>query len=410
MADDNGMGPQEERGPFTNPWPALITGVSASVAALIVSSFATESPSGGAVLAVHVILFGIGVLATGIAVAIRPGSPPVLGLAAFAALAAAVSSDRWDSPSLPSTRLMLGAMAALAAVAAVMMLLPTVWRRAFVSLVILFHFGGILSAVTSAPPGPWLASRLWVVVYRPYLQFMYLNNAYHFYSPEPGPASLLWFRVEYENDPDGTRNWRWVKVPDFDDYGRPLKEPHNQYTRRLSLVESTLQPGPGIGPEQLKDKAQQRYSAGENFGVPMSPNVAVANQYQEPNHVSKRWLGIYARHVARTYPHESKPEREVTGVKIYRVTHQIIGPDQIARGMKANDPTLYSPYFMGEYDQEGKLKDPNDPFLYWLIPIIPATQWKSPTGKKGDLFRTPSTEVVNFLLVHAGDTEAEHQP
>ena len=34
---------------------------------------------------------------------------------------------------------------------------------------------------------------------------MYLNNAYHFYSPDPGPATYVWFRIFYisnEVDPE----------------------------------------------------------------------------------------------------------------------------------------------------------------------------------------------------------------
>src|SRR5438105_2158625 len=76
----------------------------------------------------------------------------------------------WDSAAL-----LFRIATVLAAVSAVVVLLPSVGRRIVVSLVILFHFGGILTAVTAVPPSPWLSTQIWNTVYRPYLYFMWLN-------------------------------------------------------------------------------------------------------------------------------------------------------------------------------------------------------------------------------------------
>ena len=38
-------------------------------------------------------------------------------------------------------------------------------------------------------------------------------------------------------------------------------------------------------------------------------------------------------------------------------------------GMSPYNPTLYLPYFQGEFDGHGRLVDPTDPLLYWLVPI-----------------------------------------
>src|SRR5207253_4479160 len=110
-------------------------------------------------------------------------------------------------------------------------LLPRVVQRTIVSLMIVLHFVGILSAVSSVPPTPPLMNWAWIYVYRPYLQFMYLNNAYHFYSPEPGPGILVWFHVRYD---DGSSDW--YKIPDRSQNPLTL-----EYQRRLSLAESTNQ-------------------------------------------------------------------------------------------------------------------------------------------------------------------------
>ncbi len=37
--------------------------------------------------------------------------------------------------------------------------------------------------------------------------------------------------------------------------------------------------------------------------------------------------------------------------------------------MSPEAPTLYLPYCQGDYTADGKLKDPDDPYLYWLIPL-----------------------------------------
>src|SRR5262249_8288704 len=70
----------------------------------------------------------------------------------------------WDSAAL-----LFRVGTVVAAVGAVVVLLPSVGRRIVISLVILFHFGGILTAVTSVSPAPWVVTQIWTRVYRPYL-------------------------------------------------------------------------------------------------------------------------------------------------------------------------------------------------------------------------------------------------
>ena len=45
--------------------------------------------------------------------------------------------------------------------------------------------------------------------------------------------------------------------------------------------------------------------------------------------------------------------------------------EQWAEGLGPHDPTLYYPFYQGEYDPEGRLRTPRDnAFLFWLIPIL----------------------------------------
>jgi hypothetical protein len=418
---DQVRSPDEEleasEGPFTNPRPALWVGLGTTVTALVLSWIV-----GAGLGPVRFGLLAVGVLAGSIAVVIRPRSAAVLALAAVITLLASITgpSSEWDS-----ARMVLRILTAVAGVAAVVVLLPRPWGRIAVSLLILFHFGGITVAVTS-PDQNWVSNQLWYYFYRPYLQFMYLNNAYHFYAPEPGPTPLLWFCIEYEQDQDG-RNLRWVKVPALDQNGIPRRPdgsrlwPNLEYTRRLSLAEGANFPRNSPHPLVFQLLLEARQRAGQQRHVPMRNDLYADMQYREPSDTSKLYIQSYVRHVASRYPHETKPNLKVQSVKLYKVIHQLINAPYLAEGAEPTDPTLYLPYFMGEFDPEGNLKTPaaavefsnpetgqperRDPFLYWLIPIMrtvddPQTPFRTLLRQK----------VVNYVKIHAGDPDEGDLP
>jgi len=62
----------------------------------------------------------------------------------------------------------------------------------------------------------------------------------------------------------------------------------------------------------------------------------------------------------------------VKSVKVYRIVHLILSPQELARGMDPWDKTKHMPYFLGEHDVDGNLvKDGEmDPFLYWYLPML----------------------------------------
>jgi hypothetical protein len=248
---------------------------------------------------------------------------------------------------------------------------------------------------------------------------MYLNNAYHYYAPEPGPAYLIWFCIHYEPDSDGSPNWRWVKVPDFDAQGRPLRPdghrlwPKTEYTRRLTLAEYMSSPGfdSGLPPP---DRRNRRTQAGSLVGIPLHDGMGIESQYRPPNKIALRWTEAAVRHVARTYRHENKPELAVRSVQVYRVVHTIAFPWQIAEGWDPYDPIMYYPFYQGEFepggtpiyryfDKDGRPEP--DSFLYWLIPIVREDKRAQETPAPGGPHRMPGPpkgEVKNYVLVHAG--------
>jgi hypothetical protein len=409
---------QREDPLITNPWPLLVTGfVTVAVGALLSTALKDSAPG------LTALVVSAGTMLTAGAVVIRWNSALIWGLAA---LCASVGSVAFQEIGWDSGRLLFLVLMAAAGAGALLLLMPTTARWIVISVLLVIHFGGILTAVCSAAPGTWVASTLWNFFYRPHLQFMYLNNAYHFYSPEPGPAVLMWFCVHYEDDP-GTKapNWRWVKVPDFDEKGHPIRPdhrrlwPNTEYTRRLSMAESVNFPQYGDDSGfPLAARQNRRLRAGELHepAIPPYPleDMGLELQYRPANRLSMRWTAAYVRHVARTYRHEKKPELAVKSVQVYRVIHIIANARQIAEGWDPYDPIMYQPFYQGEYDRDGNTihrefdeggRPVPDPFLFWLIPILREYQREQETPPSGNPTRPlgpPKGKLTNYVYIHAG--------
>jgi hypothetical protein len=374
---------------FASPWILLTLAL-----AILLAALAVAATLGSGV----VVLVFLGLLLAGAGVALRPASPGVLGLATLSgalAYLALLSSSLGVAGSLDaifktlggqqmqlptpwdSARMVVAVLTLVSAVATILMLLPRVLRRVMVSLLVILHFGGIITSTMTVQPAPWLATMVWTHFYRPYLELAYLSNAYHFYSPEPGPASLLWFYVIYE---DGSHDW--FKAPLRGE--PPLKL---EYLRRLSLAEyaGQLMPPAPVPPSRRED----RLLAAVRDGISIHMALPESLQYREPKPYSKIVLGTYAR---RVFHHPPNPEKRVTGVKIYRALHEIMVPGNFAADRDPEDPNWFSIFYMGEYDAEGGLKDPKDPYLYWLIPSLRLNPAR--TGPRGEPLVEPDGSFV----------------
>ena len=217
----------------------------------------------------------------------------MLALGAFIALLAYLATDEdWSSAHI----FLIGVIAA-ALLGSLLVVLPSIALCAVLSLVILFHFTGIFVAATNvAAPGgsvPWLVDQSWAYVYRYYLGYLYMTNAYHFYSPDPGPSTLVRFRVQYADD-----TYQWVQVPFQKDSPVVLN-----YTRSMVLADSTNLNMP-ISAELLQLRYNDRRASGNFFApksIPISPldlddpkgNHLDASRYQEPNEFSKKLIASY---------------------------------------------------------------------------------------------------------------------
>jgi hypothetical protein len=377
-------------------WHFVFGGLAATLAALVLYGLSTLDAFAGLqnALMVRIPLAAAGLIAVGAGVARRLRTAPdefedrvesagMVVVAAFAALAASFAVDPWDS-----IQMFLGVAAAVALVGAFLVLLPPVGRKVAVSLLVIGHFANTFVQTTTVPVGgnsPFLMNNAYAYVFRYYSSFMYLSNAFHFYSPDPGPPTLLWFHVRYT---DGST--RWIKFPDRAADPVPL-----HYQRLLALTESTNQTVPQL-PQDFEQIARRRNIAGNLYNppIPVLPNQPALSQYQPPSDYAQMMVAAYARYIARTYAHpdgkDTDPAATVAGVKVYRVIHQIIQPPDLAAGKSPFAKDLDAPFFQGEFTADGVLKDASDPFLYWLVPVVPPG---SPAG--------PNDRVPDLLEVHA---------
>lgn len=326
-------------------------------------------------------------------------------------------ATEWDS-----LRLFLRVLTAVGLLAAALVVVSKRVRLLVISWLFVLHFTGIATACLSAPPAPWLVQQTWVRIFRPYLEFMYLNNAYHFYAPEPGPASYFWFRVIYTDERGNDQGW-WYKVPDIDDKGRHHHSVALEYQRHLAMTESVapseqLPPwlvvnhNPlgmayvDVGPvfkERLNLQPEMQGpiigAVGRNVHprIPLHPLVPQMQQVIIPNETSRRLLSSYARFVSHKFAtHPEHKDWTFKSVKLYRVIHAIPTVDWYVNHLSPTDPILYRPYYMGNYDAAGEVLDgkwnkDRDPYLYWLLPIM-RTEMSN-----------PNSEVKDYCRLHAGD-------
>ncbi len=429
--------------PLVAPLPLLLTGM-----ALVAAAWLIGAARAGNLPVLQVALLVVGLIAAGAAVAShiafahhdlegRIGSAGTWLLATATLFVARSALDpAWDSVVLLFNVLLLVGVAA-----ALLTVLPRAWRQLAVSLLILFHLGGLVSAIVVRPPKggepPWLANQAWTRVYRPYLMFTRLDDPYHYFTPRPELATLLWFRVAFA---DGTSHW--MQIPDHSSYDNPIEY------RRLAALASALNKTTGLGKPNTEDGRvflehflKRRIEAGKSFNPPIPPadTMPLAEQFREPTIEGKLLLASYVRHVAKTIRHPLGYDSPVTTVKVYRVEYTSPPARHFHAGRSPGDPTLYQAWYQGEYEPDGRLRTTieivrnasgeqvghiQDPLLYWLIPIVrvpddpAAAKAKDLPGLAIGAQRTndpvvgPWTnegKIVNYVRVHAGDPGSADQ-
>lgn len=344
-----------------------------AAAALGATATALDAGPGALLHGPRLLLLFAGAIVTGAAVSMRPDLPAVWGLA-FAAgvLAVPATPAHWDS-----FRLLFGVAACVAGANAAVRFAPPRFRLPAVTALILFHFGGIFLATTTPPATPWVTEQVFTRVYNPYLQFLYLRNAYHFYSPEPGPASLLVFclKTETGTDAKGQKEYttKWVVTPT-----RPgdVRDPLGvTYYRRLSISEQTARSSPGLLVTTTAEREELVARRQQHLAIPLATEEPIS-QYRLPHpEIARYVIPSYASHIVLQHTRD-KDEAARTTVKMYRLEHVVMPVEAFTNARKEPNaitdpyhPVTYRPFFLGEFDARGTLLDPQEPMLYWLVPI-----------------------------------------
>lgn len=354
-----------------------VAGVGLALTAVAAALALAGDDGPSALSRVRLILVAVGTLTAGAAVSMRAALPVAWLLAAATAFLAGWFGlpDHWDSARMLAT---VATYAALAG--ALLSAAPLKFGVAAASLAVGYHFFGIFLATTWPHPTPWFTQSVGSRIYLPYIQFMYLKNAYHFYSPEPGSASHLFCLVVYDAiDPaTGKPEAQWVTMPSRQ---HNWKDPMGlTYFRRLSLTEqaSGVTPFANLQSDELREVKSRRdaVAQGSQPNVPKilySPEDALLNQYRMPRYdITRYLLPSYAAHLIHAYTTDAK---KVTSVKIYRLDHPIPNLFQFSqKKWNPHHPIGFRPYYLGEFEPTGDgtaaLKDKQDPMLYWLTPIL----------------------------------------
>ncbi len=342
-------------------------------------------------------------LVAGGALSLRADAPTVWLVAALTFAANSFGFPaHWDSG-----RTLMHVLTAAALVGAALTAMPRLARRVVIVAFVAFHFSSLLVATTWPESTPWITNQLGQRFYLPFMQFTYLRNAYHFYSPEPGPASHLFFLLTYELDETDPATGKkktvneWVTLPRRD---TQWKDPLGQtYYRRLSITENAVRVAadPGTATDEGRQARKRRDDVA--FGLlPGVRKIPHASSAYEPEFrwrmppqadVTRFLLPSFTRHLAEVY---SSPGYRVVNVKAYRAEHRIVTTQYfVTQNMSPFHPTLYRIYFLGDYDAGGHLLDPQDPMLYWIVPV-------EPTAGRHDLGHPTPDQYTDMLTQHSG--------
>lgn len=184
-----------------------------------------------------------------------------------------------------------------------------------ISLLIACHFIGIFTAVavTADTRGgtPILPGRL-TAVFRPYLEFLFLDSAYQFFAPNPTPTKKFYFRIVGR---DGLG--QWVEFPRKEDYFVPF-----MYHRSWKIAQNSI-----------------RRSGG-------SKQVLDAETYI--------CLASFVRRIGREFTNrEHDVGQEAQWIDVYEVRHRPMSPAEAARGLSQTNASLYRPSLLGRFTVDG---------------------------------------------------------
>jgi len=180
------------------------------------------------------------------------------------------------------------------------------WAQIVVSLLLVWHVAAVLMGPLSFPP-TMISDRVHPI-FRPYLGATFLDHGYKFFAPDPGPSHLVRYELEFA---DGSN--RGGVFPNLDD-----EWPRLFYHRHFMLSEfiNISPPDPNWTPQT--DWTRVPLSAGQ-----------------------QQYARSYGKHMLHKY--------DARRVTLWLREHQIPTPDQVAKGMRLDDSSLYRERKLGSF-------------------------------------------------------------
>lgn len=158
---------------------------------------------------------------------------------------------------------------------------------------LVFHLFSIIAAPSSVMPSSRFSQASWEVA-APYLQLMYLNHGFHYFSPEPGAATTIGYELEFE---DGSKETGVFPNKNI--------QPRLLYHRHFMLTEFQASDVP-------EDRKRQEI-----------------------------WFRAFARNLCR--------RSGAVSVKLSKIKHFIATQEWILAGGKLSDPEMFSETELGTW-------------------------------------------------------------
>lgn len=167
------------------------------------------------------------------------------------------------------------------------------WKRlgfVAVNVWLIYHLFAIVAAPASVAPSSQIQQESWSLAGR-YLQTLYLNHGWHYFSPEPGRATLLSYTLEF---PDGTTETgrlpnrgiqprllyhRYFMLTEFLGNSPPERQPlwHQAYARQLCR----------------ENGAERVWLSRVYHDLPLAERILAGGTMDDPEFFTEETIGVF---------------------------------------------------------------------------------------------------------------------
>lgn len=169
----------------------------------------------------------------------------------------------------------------------------SLWKRAgfvLVNIWLVYHLLAIVIAPSSVSPSSRIQQRSWTLVGR-YLQSLYLNHGWHYFSPEPGRSTLLSYTLEF---PDGTVETG--RLPNKEIQPRLLYHRYFMLTEFLGNSDPERQPAwhRAFARALLRESGAERVSMSKVFHeLPLAERILAGGTMDDPEFYTEESIGVF---------------------------------------------------------------------------------------------------------------------